>query len=72
MSGFSLCKELLKIDPQLKFCFLTGFENHAALFEKEYKEFGNDCFLKKPISISALAQTINSRLVKGSSPGAEA
>ena len=64
MSGFELCRELTKRDPSLKFCFFTAYEVYREQFKKEFPEIKSDCFLKKPMSISRLAEEINKYLAE--------
>lgn len=64
MNGFELCKELIKRDPKLKYCFFTAYEVYREQFRKEFPEIKSDCFLKKPMSVSRLAEEINKFLEK--------
>lgn len=59
MDGFQLCRELLKLDPKLKVCFFSAFENYKDRLYHEFPEIKSDCFLSKPMTITQLAIQIN-------------
>ena len=64
ISGINLKKELQKIDPRMKFIFMTG---HGS--EDDYlagsKEAGMEYYLVKPVNIQTLIEKINSALDGG-------
>jgi len=62
MDGFNLGKELLKIDHELKICFLTGFANMEDRFRTEFPHLSIESFLQKPVSISSLSNAIKKLL----------
>ena len=63
MDGFSLYKELQKVDPDVKVCFLTASEKyHENLREGEYQTLSKDLFIQKPYSIKKLIKEIHNRL----------
>jgi DNA-binding response OmpR family regulator len=63
MDGFDLYKELKKLDPDVKVCFLTASQKHLGEFRRrEYQELGRDLFIQKPISIKDLAKEIYRRV----------
>src|SRR5919107_6217155 len=50
MNGFELCTEILKIDFNVKICFITAGEvNHEAVREL-YPTISMECFIKKPVT----------------------
>jgi DNA-binding response OmpR family regulator len=62
MNGFELCTEILKIDVNVKICFITAGEvNHEAVREL-YPTISIGCFIKKPVRIEYLLKRINSKL----------
>ena len=63
MDGFSLYKELKKVDPDVKVCFLTASEKyHESLREGEYQTLSKDLFIQKPLSIKDLRKEIHKRI----------
>jgi DNA-binding NtrC family response regulator len=62
MDGFSLYKELKKVDPDVKVCFITASEKyHEDLREGEYQTLSKDLFIQKPLSIKDLTKEIHKR-----------
>ena len=63
MDGFDLYKELRKVDPDVKVCFLTASEKYReGLREGEYQTLSKDLFIQKPLSIKALRKEIHKRI----------
>jgi DNA-binding NtrC family response regulator len=63
MDGFSLYKELKKVDPDVKVCFLTASEKYReGLREGEYQMLSKDLFIQKPLSIKDLTKEIHRRI----------
>ena len=63
MDGFSLYKELKKLDPDVKVCFLTASEKYREdLREGEYQTLSKDLFIQKPLSIKDLRKEIHKRI----------
>ena len=62
MNGFELCTEILKIDVNVKICFMSSGEvNHEAVREL-YPTISIGCFIKKPIAINYLVKRIKAEL----------
>jgi DNA-binding response OmpR family regulator len=62
MNGFELCTEILKIDVNVKICFMSAGEvNHEAVREL-YPFISIGCFIKKPIAINYLIKRIEAEL----------
>jgi DNA-binding response OmpR family regulator len=62
MNGFELCTEILKIDVDVKICFITAGEvNHEAVREL-YPTISIGCFIKKPVTIDYLLKRIKAEL----------
>ncbi len=62
MNGFELCTEILKIDINVKICFMSAGEvNHEAVREI-YPTISLGCFIKKPITIDYLIKRIKAEL----------
>ena len=63
MDGFDLYKELKKLDPNVKVCFLTASEKYSEDFRKEeYQILSKDLFIQKPLSIKDLTSEIHKRI----------
>jgi DNA-binding response OmpR family regulator len=62
MNGFELCTEILKVDLNVKICFMSGGEvNHEAIREL-YPSISIGCFIKKPVTIDYLVKRIEAEL----------
>ncbi len=62
MNGFELCTEILKVDVNVKICFMSAGEvNHEAVREL-YPSISIGCFIKKPIAIDYLVKRIKAEL----------
>jgi len=58
MNGFELCEKILKIDINVKICFMSsGGVNREALREI-YPAISFGCFIKKPVTIDCLVKRI--------------
>jgi DNA-binding response OmpR family regulator len=63
MDGFDLYKELKKLDPDVKVCFLTASEKYCEnLRNEEYRTLSKDLFIQKPLSIKDLISEIHKRI----------
>ncbi len=62
MNGFELCTEILKVDVNVKICFMSAGEvNHEAVREI-YPTISIGCFIKKPIAIDYLVMRVKAEL----------
>jgi CheY-like chemotaxis protein len=68
MNGFELYKEIKKIDPNIKICFLTAAEEYYEELrkEEEYCALDKNLFIHKPISNEEIIREINKRIIKSS------
>jgi DNA-binding response OmpR family regulator len=63
MDGFDLYKELRKVDPDVKVCFLTASEKYREDLRKgEYQTLSRDLFIQKPLSVKDLTKEIDKRI----------
>ena len=63
MDGFELLKELKRLDPDVKVCFLTASEKYHEDFRREeYRTLSKDLFIQKPLSIKDLISEIHKRI----------
>jgi DNA-binding response OmpR family regulator len=61
MDGFELCRKILEIDANVRICFITATDiNINGL--REVITTSTGCFIKKPISISNLAERLKAEL----------
>ena len=61
MDGFELCKRISKIDANVRICFITATNiNMDGL--REVLTTSTGCFIKKPVSVSNLAQRLKAEL----------
>jgi DNA-binding response OmpR family regulator len=58
ISGFELYRSLRKIDSKPKVCFITAFDVYYDEFKKVFPSLEVKCFLRKPISMSDLAEQV--------------
>jgi two-component system, OmpR family, response regulator ChvI len=59
MTGFQLYKELIKIDPRPKICFITAFEMYYDEFKKLFPSLDIKCFIRKPVTMSDLTREVD-------------
>ena len=59
MNGIDLCKEIRKIDSDVRVCFLTAFDSRY----EEFRRY-SDCFIRKPITIDSLVEKVRKELKK--------
>ena len=57
MNGIDLCKEIRKIDGNVRICFLTAFDSRY----EEFRRY-SDCFIRKPITIEDLVIKVKNEL----------
>jgi len=63
MDGFDLYKELKKLDPDVKVCFLTASQKYHEDFRgREHRDLSQDLFIEKPISIKDMIREIHERI----------
>jgi DNA-binding NtrC family response regulator len=64
MDGFDLYKELKKLDPVLKVCFITGFEVNYRALQEIFHEIAQECYISKPTTKKELKEHVNHLLHK--------
>ena len=62
MDGFRIIKLISDIDRDIKFLLISGYD----LTQKQLKFSNNISYLKKPITIAQLIETVNKQLVANS------
>src|SRR5438477_673577 len=58
MNGFQLYREIEKRDGKVRVRFLTAFETYRAEFKKAFPELDERRFIKKPATISKIAEEL--------------
>ena len=62
MNGFELCTAILKIDVNVRICFMSAGEvNHEAVREI-YPTISIGCFIKKPVAVDYLVKRVKEEL----------
>lgn len=62
INGFELYRKLLKIDNNLRVCFITAFEIYYDEFRRVFPKIKVDCFVRKPASIDSIAKIVRNEL----------
>ena len=62
MNGFELSTQILKIDVNVKICFMSAGEVNDKAVRELYPSISIGCFIKKPISIEELVKTVRAEL----------
>jgi response regulator RpfG family c-di-GMP phosphodiesterase len=58
MNGFELCEKLLKMDINMRVCFISAGEvNHEAIREI-HPSINIGCFIKKPLTVQDLIKRV--------------
>ena len=58
INGFQLYREMSKRDDQVRVRFLTAFETYREEFKKAFPELDERRFIKKPATISKIAEDV--------------
>jgi two-component system catabolic regulation response regulator CreB/two-component system response regulator ChvI len=66
MNGFDLYKKLIKIDSNIKVCFITAFEMYEEEFKKLFPSYKVRCFISKPIRLTDLVEQLEKMLASSS------
>ncbi len=68
MSGFEFVRAVRAIDPGVQFCFLTAFDVQRSEFSKLFPDVGVSHLLRKPITLSDLANVLNQLINESEKP----
>jgi DNA-binding NtrC family response regulator len=61
MDGFTLFKEIRKIDHKIRVCFITGYSvNYQAM--RDIFSDDIECFIQRPVDIDSLIEHIEREL----------
>jgi len=58
MNGFQLYREIMKRDDKVKVRFFTAFEEFREEFRKAFPELDERRFIRKPASLSKIADDV--------------
>jgi DNA-binding response OmpR family regulator len=59
MDGFTLCKEIRKLDDKVHICFFTAFEVYPKEFGTMFPDMEVDAFITKPMSVGDLSERLD-------------
>jgi len=59
MDGFELYKELKKLDPIIKVCFITGYEVNYRTLQEIFPELDQECYISKSITMKELKKHVD-------------
>ena len=59
MSGFSLYREIKRLDKKLKICFLTAGEMYYGSYSDIFSSLPANCFIRKPITNEEILEHID-------------
>ena len=62
MNGFELCTEILKIDVNVRICFITAGDTNIEALREIYPTLSIGCFIKKPVEIEYLVKRLLAEL----------
>jgi CheY-like chemotaxis protein len=62
MNGFELCEKLLKMDINMRVCFITAGEANIEALREVYPTISVGCFIKKPVRIDQLVKRVKAEL----------
>ena len=62
MNGFELCNRILKIDINVRICFITAGDTNIEALREIHPTLSIGCFIKKPVTIDYLAKRLSAEL----------
>jgi CheY-like chemotaxis protein len=62
MSGFQFCEKLLKVDPNIRVCFISAAETNLEALREVYPKLSFGCFIQKPVTIDKLVKRLLAEL----------
>jgi CheY-like chemotaxis protein len=71
MSGFEFVRALRVMDPHVQFCFLTAFDVQRSEFNKLFPDVDVSHLLRKPITLSDLANILNQLITEAKNPAVQ-
>jgi CheY-like chemotaxis protein len=62
MNGFELCQKILKLDVNIRVCFITAGEANIEALREVYPNVSLGCFIHKPVAIDYLIKRLSAEL----------
>ena len=62
LNGFELCEQIVKIDVNVKVCFMSAGEINDKALREVYPKISIGCFIKKPVTIDYLVKRLLAEL----------
>ena len=62
INGIDLSRQILKLDSNVKICFITAGEANIELLRELYPTRDIGCFIKKPVTIDQLVRRVRAEL----------
>jgi CheY-like chemotaxis protein len=62
INGFELCRQILKLDINVRICFITAGEANIEALREVYPTISVGCFIKKPVRIDQLVRRVKAEL----------
>ena len=62
MEGFELCQKILKLDANIRVCFISAAELNIQALREVYPKLGFGCFIKKPVEMGYLVERLCAEL----------
>jgi CheY-like chemotaxis protein len=62
MNGFELCNKILKIDVNVRICFITAGDISIEALREIYPTLSIGCFIKKPVTMDYLVKRVSAEL----------
>ena len=62
MNGFELCEKLLKMDINMRVCFISAGEVNQEAIREIHPSINIGCFIKKPVTVQDLVKRVKAEL----------
>jgi CheY-like chemotaxis protein len=62
MNGFELCEKLLKMDINIRVCFISAGEVNQEAIREIHPSINIGCFIKKPVTVQDLVKRVKAEL----------
>ena len=62
MNGFELCEKLLKMDINIRVCFVSAGEVNQEAIREIHPSINIGCFIKKPVTVQDLVKRVKAEL----------
>lgn len=56
MNGFDLYKEIKKLDPIIRVCFITAFDVNYQALQEIFPGLAQECYISKPTTMTKLKE----------------